>query len=268
MAEENNNLKLYELLRVVPQEAKKQFNNGRFSGTDINPMWRIKRLTEIFGPCGIGWYYDVVRREIVEASNGTKCAFVATNLYIMTKEGWSKPIYGEGGNTFESNTKSGSTTVSDEAYKMALTDAISISAKQLGLGADVWYENDKQHGTKYDNKSVADSVKSLEENNAQGEKKVQPSNSTTQQPTQPTTAQKEPSAQPAQKTASTKKIKVELAVDKENLTDEQKKFVKDMQAWVRSLPQEAINNLVSFTNKAVADWTYMDYVTISQSNQQ
>ena len=48
-------LELYEKFRVVPNEAKKTITAGRLKGkTDINPMWRIKALTEAFGPCGIG----------------------------------------------------------------------------------------------------------------------------------------------------------------------------------------------------------------------
>lgn len=34
--------------------------------TDINPMWRIKRLTEIFGPVGVGWWHEVVEKKIVD----------------------------------------------------------------------------------------------------------------------------------------------------------------------------------------------------------
>ena len=37
--------------------------------------------------------------------------------------------------------------VSDECYKMAITDAISVACKQLGVGADVYWEKDR---TKYD----------------------------------------------------------------------------------------------------------------------
>ena len=54
------NMSYYEMGRAVPEEAKKQFNNGSFSGTDINPMWRIKKLTEMFGPAGIGWYSEIL----------------------------------------------------------------------------------------------------------------------------------------------------------------------------------------------------------------
>ena len=45
------NMSLYNRVRQVPEEAKKPFDTGRFKGTDINPMWRIKVLTENFGPC-------------------------------------------------------------------------------------------------------------------------------------------------------------------------------------------------------------------------
>ena len=41
-------MSIYEQGRSVPPEAQKPFSNGTFSGTDINPMWRIKKLTEIF----------------------------------------------------------------------------------------------------------------------------------------------------------------------------------------------------------------------------
>lgn len=143
-------MKIYEELRSVPQHAKKTFNNGKFSGTDINPMWRIKRMTEVFGACGFGWYYEVVNRDTLTAEDGTICTFIGINLFVKQGDEWSKPIYGEGGNTFSTKTKSGYLSVSDEAYKMALTDALSNATKQLGLGADVWFEKDKVHSTKYD----------------------------------------------------------------------------------------------------------------------
>lgn len=151
MNEENKGLYYYNQLRSVPEEAKKQFNNGRFSGTDINPMWRIKRMTEVFGCCGIGWFYEITARHLEKSSDGvTICAFVAVNLYVKIDGEWSKPIYGEGGNTFAVPNKFEKIVTSDEAFKMALTDAVSNATKQLGVGADIWFEQDKQHGTKYD----------------------------------------------------------------------------------------------------------------------
>ena len=135
-----SNMDIYEAGRAVPQEATKSFNNGKFSGTDINPMWRIKKLTEIFGPAGIGWYYEVVSERAEEHGDVT-IAVVDLNLYIKQGGEWSKPIYGTGGNII---LRKGST--SDEGYKMALTDALSVACKALGIGADVYFDKDK---TKY-----------------------------------------------------------------------------------------------------------------------
>lgn len=137
-----DNLKIYNAGRAVPKEAQKEFNNGRFSGTDINPMWRIKKLTELFGPAGIGWYYDVTS-ERAETVGDTVMAIVDLKLYIrdeVTGE-WSKPIYGTGGNVLLAKGRA-----SDEGYKMALTDALSVACKALGIGADIYFAKDR---TKY-----------------------------------------------------------------------------------------------------------------------
>ena len=72
------------------------------------------------------------------------------NIELFVKHGgdWSKPIFGTGGSKLSTVERSG-VYVSDECYKMATTDAISVACKQLGIGADVYWEKDK---TKYDTK--------------------------------------------------------------------------------------------------------------------
>lgn len=142
------NLDLYEKVRSVPEHAQKSFNNGSFSGTDINPMWRIKTLTEQFGPCGIGWYYEVLS-ERSETYGDTVMAIVDLNLYVKMDGEWSKPIYGTGGNSLVKLTKQG-LKPSDEGYKMALTDALSVACKALGIGADVYFDRDVTKYTKPD----------------------------------------------------------------------------------------------------------------------
>ena len=54
------NLAIYEKARLVPESAIKPITSGRLKGkSDINPVYRIKRMTEIFGPCGFGWKYEI-----------------------------------------------------------------------------------------------------------------------------------------------------------------------------------------------------------------
>lgn len=149
------NLLFYDHLRAVPPEAKKEIKGGRLAGkTDINPMWRIKALTEAFGPCGIGWKYEVTGKELCPGANGEVAAFVHINLYIKVDGAWSDPIPGTGGASFVAQERGGLYT-SDECYKMALTDAISVSCKALGVAADVYWEKDS---TKYDRLATDKSI--------------------------------------------------------------------------------------------------------------
>lgn len=136
------NLSLYDKVREVPETAKRKITGGRMSGkTDINPMWRIKSLIEQFGPCGIGWYYKTVRKWMEQHEQET-AAFVDIELFVKVGGEWSMPIAGTGGSMFAEKEKSG-IHVSDECYKMATTDAISVACKQLGIGADVYWEKDR-----------------------------------------------------------------------------------------------------------------------------
>ena len=142
-----SSLKIYNEVRKVPQEAKKSIIGGRLKGmTDINPMWRIKALTEQFGIVGIGWKYEITKQWIEEGGKGEKAAFCNINLYIKHDGEWSAAIPGTGGSSFIANEKHGPYT-SDECFKMALTDALSVACKALGFGADVYWEKDK---SKYD----------------------------------------------------------------------------------------------------------------------
>lgn len=158
-----NNLELYDKFRKVPETAKKNISGGRLKGmTDINPMWRIKTLTEEFGICGFGWYYEITDKWIeTSMAKDEITANVKINLYVKRDNEWSKPIVGIGGSMLVANEKNG-LYVNDECYKMALTDAISVACKSLGIGADVYWNKDN---TKYNdgkkNQAVAPKEKTL-----------------------------------------------------------------------------------------------------------
>ena len=141
------NLELYNKVRQVPERAQKPIRGGRLKGmTDINPMWRIKTLTDLFGPCGIGWYYTIDGHWIeTSMCNDEITANVIISMYIKVDGEWSKPIQGIGGSKHVAK-ENGGPYVNDECFKMALTDAISVACKSLGVGADIYWDKDN---TKY-----------------------------------------------------------------------------------------------------------------------
>lgn len=153
MSQFNSNIELYDKVKAVPENAKKPITAGRLKGmTDINPMWRIRILTEQFGICGIGWKYTIKKKEMVEGANGTVCAFVDIDLFVRVDGEWSDAIEGTGGSQFVAKESAGLYT-NDECYKMALTDALSVACKSLGIGSDVYWQI---NGNKYDDKQKSE----------------------------------------------------------------------------------------------------------------
>lgn len=147
-----SNLEYYNRLKVVPPEALRIIQSGRLRGkNDINPMWRIKTMTENFGICGIGWKY-VITKQWTETFGSEVKAYCNIDLFIKVNGEWSDAIQGTGGSS-EVTMESKGAYVSDECYKMALTDALSVAMKALGVAADVYFEKGKyliDHDSKYD----------------------------------------------------------------------------------------------------------------------
>lgn len=146
-----DNLAIFNACRRVPAEYQREISSGPLKGmTDINPVWRFEKLTELFGPCGIGWWYEITGKHLERIDNtDTIKAFVDINLYYIWNGETSRPVPGSGGSTFsdESWGKSGD----DECFKKALTDAISVACKALGIGADIYYgkNGNSSDGSKY-----------------------------------------------------------------------------------------------------------------------
>ena len=142
------NMRFYGQVQDTPQEARKEIGAGRLKGyTDINPMWRIKKLTEVFGPVGFGWWTQNEKFSFEECKTGEVAVFCELELVVVDPETEkeSHPIRGFGGNKFVANEKNGP-YCNDEAMKMAYTDALSIACKSLGFSHDNYFAKDR---TKY-----------------------------------------------------------------------------------------------------------------------
>lgn len=190
-----NNLEIYNQIKSVPQDAQREITAGRLKGfTDVNPMWRIRTLTEQFGPCGVGWYYEVSNRWTEDQGElGTAC-FVDINLYIKVDGEWSKPIHGTGGSMLVAIEKAGP-RLSDEAFKMSETDALSVACKNLGMAGDVYWQGGR---TKYSDTPV--------QTPPTPPQPVQPP----QQPVQPPQPAPQPAPQPVQQMTQSKTYEPEI----------------------------------------------------------
>jgi hypothetical protein len=154
-----DNMFIFNQVKTTPKTAQKIIEGGRLSGyTDINPMWRIKKLTEVFGACGVGWKYEVINRQVIDGSTHSyekgkgetyrveecveKCVFIDILLFYKTDKGeWSDGVFGTGGANFVTAEKY-APYVDNDCWKKALTDAIGNACKNLGMSADIYFSKD------------------------------------------------------------------------------------------------------------------------------
>lgn len=130
-----DNMKLWNAVKRPPESALKPISAGRLRGkTDISPQWRLQVMTEQFGPCGHGWSYSIERLWTEPGIDGQVFAFAQVSVYT---QGTNVGVPGVGGSMLIAK-ESGGLHHNDEAFKMAVTDALSVALKSLGVAADIY----------------------------------------------------------------------------------------------------------------------------------
>jgi hypothetical protein len=130
----NDNLAIWNALEKTDPAHTKGFKRaGGFSGTATKPIYSIKRMTEQFGPVGIGWGNTEPKFEVVAAS-GEIMVFCTAGLWHGSRE---NVFWGVGGDKVSAKRSSGDAFNSDEAFKASFTDALSNAMKLLGMSADI-----------------------------------------------------------------------------------------------------------------------------------
>ena len=143
-----DNMRIYNAGRAVPPGAVKKITAGAYGKaglSDINPQGRNEKMTESFGPCGIGWTWQP---EDIRMENGLCLAHVTVRYREETGGTFSEPVHGYGG------TVMGKMNDDSDVLKSTFTDAVSNALRYIGIGADVWYKPgreaaDNQFDTKY-----------------------------------------------------------------------------------------------------------------------
>ncbi len=142
-----HNLAIWDRLYETPPQHTKNFKKGGgFAGTSIAPTYIIRKLTEEFGPHGLGWGWEIVKEEYIEgapvdfANYGPELKTIIHKILLKLyyiQEGnryWVGPHFGQ--TTFVGLYKTGPFT-DEEHAKKSITDAIGKCAVQLGLAGDV-----------------------------------------------------------------------------------------------------------------------------------
>lgn len=118
--------------KTDPAHTKPFKRSGGFGGTAIKPMWSYRRMTEEYGPCGIGWGIGEPTFQVVHG-NDEILVYCTVSVWHGTRE---NVVFGVGGDKALAKFQSGAKT-DDEAFKKSFTDAVTNALKLIGVGADV-----------------------------------------------------------------------------------------------------------------------------------
>lgn len=142
----NENLSIWKSVEQTDPSFTKSFSVGGYSGTSISGQYVYMRLTELFGPVGIGWGYEIIDERYDEGA-----PFVYKDVPMVDKthtihlrlwyvrDDKKGQIDGFGHTPYMYIKNDGSKVIVDsEAPKKSLTDAIKKCASLLGIGADIF----------------------------------------------------------------------------------------------------------------------------------
>lgn len=146
-AKADDNLSIWNQVRTPDPKFTKGFRRGGgFSGTATNATYLFKLATEVFGPIGHGWGYELVSSEFIQGhligpqdtphpTRWTVHIVLVRVWYLHNGEQhWIGPQFGQ--TDFVYANKYGLQT-DEEAPKKSITDAITKCLSMLGFAADI-----------------------------------------------------------------------------------------------------------------------------------
>ena len=133
-----DNKRYWDQLKKTDPRFTKRINKGFGEITTIDPQWQIMKMTEVFGPVGVGWGYKV------DYTYTDQLVFAEVSIWTSAATSLSADSYGPVCSVQKLWRKTGA--LDDEAPKKAMTDAMTKALSHLGMSADVFlgmFDNSK-----------------------------------------------------------------------------------------------------------------------------
>lgn len=132
-----SNMKLWDSVCVTDPAAVKPITGKQYKGNSPKPYWVIRRATETFGPCGIGWGVDVVseRFERLTETDVLHVAMVRVWYMLGDKRGHIEQM---GQTKACYKTSAGGMMVDEDAPKKSVTDGMVKCLSMIGFAGDIF----------------------------------------------------------------------------------------------------------------------------------
>lgn len=132
-----DNKALWQKVCVTDPKAVKPITGKQYSGNSPKPYWIVERLTEEFGPCGIGWGFTILSERMERLSDSDVLHIAVVRLWYefdgkrgeLEQIGQTKAVYEK---------SKGGLMVDEDAPKKSVTDALVKCASYLGFAGDIF----------------------------------------------------------------------------------------------------------------------------------
>lgn len=131
------NKALWERVKTTDPKHVKAITGKQYSGNSPKPYWIVERLTDEFGPCGIGWGFRVLD-ERMERLTECEVLHVARLLFWYELDGKRGEFEQIGQTRAMYAKRDGSLLVDEDAPKKSVTDALVKCASYLGFAGDIF----------------------------------------------------------------------------------------------------------------------------------
>jgi hypothetical protein len=135
-----DNKALWKEAFTTDPAAVKPITGKQYSGNSPKPYWIVERLTDLFGPCGIGWGFAIVseRFERFGAGDAEESLHVAIVRFWYVYDGKRGELEQLGQTKASYTTSKGKFMVDEDAPKKSVTDALVKCASYLGFAGDIF----------------------------------------------------------------------------------------------------------------------------------
>lgn len=140
----NANTALWQRAFTTDPAAVKPITGKQYKGNSPKPYWIVQRLTEEFGPCGIGWGFTILGERFERFGEHESLHVAIVRLwYVMRDDRGSmdgkRGEFEQVGQTRASYMSAGGKFIVDEdAPKKSVTDALVKCASYLGFAGDIF----------------------------------------------------------------------------------------------------------------------------------
>lgn len=139
----NPNLEVWNALRSIDKKYVSKITGRSYRGDSAKPQAIYKKMTEHFGPVGLGWGFEVVERWTTEFpdKDGTidridaNCRVRVWAMQVKDVQGGFWEYVGQGKLMYYS--QNGKRICNDDGWKISVTDALTKALSVIGCAADI-----------------------------------------------------------------------------------------------------------------------------------